>query len=158
MKGEKHRRKVAREAGKSIHDIAEAEAEKAYRAGGDFFRTYTETFARVAKEYADQLVPPKEEPVPNYMYRYTTDDTGLPLRECPVCQHDLTEDTGIEIEFFDDGIGNWTEDSCLLKDGTMVDPHGHVADGKHSQTKCGACGIQLTAVAQEDCITKETVT
>lgn len=93
----------------------------------------------------------------DYVYRYTDEATDLPLRQCPVCQNDLTADEGVEIEFYDEGRGNWTEDSALQKDGTLYDPNGHVAQGLHSQTKCGACGVQLASVAHEDCMTEEPI-
>ena len=92
-----------------------------------------------------------------YLYRYTDETSGLPLRQCPVCKNDLTADDGVEIEFFDEGRGNWSEDSALEKDGMLFDPNGHVAKGLHSCTYCGACRIQLQTVSHEDQMTGEPV-
>lgn len=155
MKGHKHRRHAARELGEHIHDIAEDMTRRRWRLGEDYCRMYLENFAEVAAEMASTL---KEQAMLTYLYRYTDEKTGLPLKKCPVCQHDLTADDGVEIVLYDEGRGNWDEDSALEKDGTLFDPHGHVAQGLHSTTKCGGCGIQLHSVAHEECLTKEPIT
>jgi hypothetical protein len=136
-------------------DDTDAAAQKAFANGKDFFRTYLDTFARVSLEYAEQI---KGELMPSYVYRYTSETTGLPLRECPACQHNLTVADGIEVEFFDGGRGNWDEHTHLLLDGTLYDPHGHIKHGLHSCTMCGACGSRLMEVAIEDQMTMEPVT
>ncbi len=90
------------------------------------------------------------------MYRYT-DNEDHPLKTCPECGHDLTAwgDTGgrgVEVEFYDEGRGNWTEMSCLGVDGVVLDFNGHVSDGLHSTTFCGKCKEQLINMegVQED--------
>lgn len=64
-----------------------------------------------------------------------------PLRACPDCGADLTEEDAITVELVFGGMTlSWLE-----SDGTLADPEGVVLAGLHDCTCCTGCGHRLSS-------------
>lgn len=82
----------------------------------------------------------------SYLYQ---DDNGGPLKSCPACGHDLTQEDGVDITL---SIGGRVFDveSRLDENGKLIDTDDNaVAAGFHSATLCGGCGDMLCDIAEE---------
>ena len=68
---------------------------------------------------------------------------------CPDCGNDLAAESGVTIESFRDGIGTGMVASKLDADGVLIDVFDLIADGLHSDTECGKCGLSLADLELE---------
>jgi hypothetical protein len=81
----------------------------------------------------------------SFEIRYA-DNRGQPVKMCPECGEDFTEEGGITLEL-SDGVGSqWEVPARLDGDGFIIDP-GQV--GQHSATFCGCCNALLITYAIE---------
>lgn len=76
-----------------------------------------------------------------YSYRYTKDDE--PLEHCPGCASRLTAPNMVLVDLIGTADDLWTMNSALDDNGVLLDPYGDIAMGRHSATRCWACGEQL---------------
>lgn len=76
-----------------------------------------------------------------WLHHYLLEDK--PLRRCPECYGDLTEEGGVDVTLCSDSGHNWVEPARLGLDGFLIDcPDAE--DGLHSCTECGHCGEMLS--------------